>query len=79
MNNPLGGTCLTFSCHGEFELFPLEGLLLCLKVITINPTLITNDKTLDKEVGDNLTKLLTDFDASDRLSEIPSGQIYNSK
>jgi hypothetical protein len=50
---------LDFAFH-----LPLEGFLLCLKVITVNPALVTSGNPGQEGciVGGNLTKLLTDVD-----------------
>jgi hypothetical protein len=50
---------LDFALH-----FPLEGLLLCLRVINVNAALITNDnpRKEDCAVGGDVLKLLADTD-----------------
>jgi hypothetical protein len=60
--------------------FPLGGMLLCLRTITVNPALVISDNTGQEGciVGGDLTKLLADGDTL-RNCEITSGQIYDSK
>jgi hypothetical protein len=64
--------------------FPLRGLLLCLRVIAVNPALITSDNPGQEwcVIGGELMQLLVDagmLPTSDQLSEIASGQIHDSK
>jgi hypothetical protein len=42
--------------------FPLGGLMLCLRVITVSPALVTSDNTVQEGciIGGDLTKLLAD-------------------
>jgi hypothetical protein len=61
--------------------FPLGGWLLCRKVITVNPALITSGIPIQEDyfVRGNLTKLLESIvhaAASDQLSEIASGTLF---
>jgi hypothetical protein len=44
--------------------FPLGGMLLCLRAITVNPALVTSDNPGQEGciVGGDLTKLLADVD-----------------
>jgi hypothetical protein len=63
VNNPLhvkenDEHALDFALH-----FPFGGLLPCLRVITLNPALVTsNNPEQDCTVGGDLTKLLADAD-----------------
>jgi hypothetical protein len=64
VNHPLGvkendEDTLDFALH-----FPLAGLLLCLRVITVNPALVTSDSPGQEGliIGGDLTKLLADID-----------------
>jgi hypothetical protein len=59
-------------------------LLLCHRVITVNPALVTRDNPGQEGciVGGDMAKLLADFNTaavSDQLSEISSGLIYDTK
>jgi hypothetical protein len=58
VSNPIDEYAHEFALH-----FPFGGLLLCLRVITMNPALVTSDNPgQDCTIGGDLTKLLADTD-----------------
>jgi hypothetical protein len=70
---------LTFFGLGEFGLFQLRGLLLCLRVITVNPVFITIDSPRQEGclAGGNMMKLLADVNTL--LSLMSCQKSHNSK
>jgi hypothetical protein len=64
VNNPLTSKKMMNMLLTLLITFPLGGLLLCLRVITINPALVASDIPGQERcvVGGNLTKLLIDAD-----------------
>jgi hypothetical protein len=64
VNNPLNIKALEEHAPDFALNFPLGGLLLCLRVITINPALVTSDNPGQDSciIGGDLTKLLADVD-----------------
>jgi hypothetical protein len=80
---------LLFTCFANFRswwvwIFPLGGLLLCLRINTVNSALVISDDR-GKEgciIGGFLTKLLADIDKLLLIGWIvktPSGKIHDSK
>ena len=57
-------TCLTFFWPWQRGAFPLGGLSLCLRVVIVNPTLITSDDPGQELsiVGGKLMKFIADVD-----------------
>jgi hypothetical protein len=75
MSKKMISMLLTF----DFALhFPLGGLLLCLRVITQNPALVTSDKPGLKGCIAGAPRRRWHAAASDQLSEIALGQIQDS-